>query len=98
MELRIHLKANIDFFESYLYYETASTGLGERFYKEIAEAYAYIEKYPLRKSILRGNYRAYMLTKFPFQIIYTYNKTKKRISIAAIHHTSKHPKKRFRKF
>lgn len=98
MELRTHPKANKDFLESYFYYEKQSGGLGERFYKEVKDAYAYIEKFPLRSRIIKGNYRRRSLKKFPFQIVYTYNKTKARISIVAIYHFSKHPAKRFRKF
>ena len=98
MELRTHPKANNDFFESYFYYEKESKGLGERFYKEVKDAYAYIEKFPLRNRIIKGNYRRYTLKKFPFQIIYTFNKAKARISVIAIYHSGKHPGKRFRKF
>ncbi len=98
MELRTHQKANEDFFDSYFFYETRSAGLGEDFYIEIQAAYAIIKKHPLRNRIIKGNYRVYNLKKFPFQIIYTYNKIRDRISISAIYHTSKNPKKRFRKF
>ena len=98
MELRTHPEANNDFFESYFYYEKVTEGLGERFYEEVKEAYSNIEKNPLRKRLIKGNYRVYLLKRFPFQIVYTYNKVKERISIIAIHHNSKHPKKRFRKF
>jgi len=98
MELRTHPKANEDFFESYFYYEKESTGLGERFFREVKDAYAVIEKFPLRNRIIKNNYRRYPLKKFPFQIIYTYNKAKARISVITIHHSNKHPAKRFRKF
>ncbi len=98
MELRTHPKANKDFFESYVYYEKESAGLGERFYKEVKDAYAYIEKFPLRSRIIKSNYRRCSLKKFPFQIVYTYNKAKARISIVAIYHSSRHPAKKFRKF
>ena len=98
MELRTHPKANIDFFESYFYYETSSAGLGERFYREVKSAYAHIKQFPLRQRIIKGNYRICNLKVFPFQIVYSYNKVTKIISVYAIHHNSKNPKKRFRKF
>ena len=98
MQLRTHPEANKDFQASYIYYETESAGLGEKFYNEIKDAYKYIKEFPLRNSIIKGSYRRISLKKFPFEIVYTYSKTLNRISISSIHHTSKHPQKRFRKF
>ncbi len=98
MDLRTHPKANIDFFESYFYYETASEGLGERFYDEVKEAYRLITLSPLKYKIINRNYRVYYLSTFPFQVVYIFNQKIQLISISSIHHNSKNPKKRFRKF
>ena len=98
MELRTHQKANNDFFESYFYYEEKSQGLGENFYSEVKETYSVIQNHPLRHRILKSSYRVLNLKTFPFQIVYSYNKILERISIFSIHHNSKDPKKKFRKF
>src|SRR5882757_840913 len=98
MELRAHQKANNDFFEAYFYYEAKSPGLGEHFYTEVKAAYLIIQDHPLKQRILKGIYLVLNLKTFPFQIIYSYSKILNRISIFAIYHNSKNPKKKFRKF
>lgn len=98
MNLRAHTLVSVDFIEAYDYYESKSKGLGERFITEIESAYLSIQKNPLRARIIKGAYRLVNLSVFPFQIIYTFNKNLNRISIVSIHHASKHPGKRFRKF
>ena len=96
--IRFHQKALMDFTESYDYYEDQSKGLGERFITEADKIIDLILKHPARARIIKGNYRIVNIPVFPFQIIYTYNKVLNRISVTAIHHAAKHPKKRFRKF
>ena len=95
--IRFHKKALLDFTESYDYYEEQSKGLGERFVTEADKIISLIQKHPLRARIIKANYRIVNIPDFPFQIIYTYNKALNRISLTAIHHAAKHPKKRFRK-
>ena len=96
--IRFHEKVLFDFTESYDYYEEQSKGLGERFVTEADKIINLIQKHPIKARIIKGNYRAVNIPDFPFQIIYSYNKVMNRISVSALHHTSKHPKKRFRKF
>ena len=76
------------------YLNTKNTNL----YTEADKIINLIQKHPIRARIIKGNYRAVNIPDFPFQIIYSYNKVMNRISVSALHHTSKHPKKRFRKF
>ncbi len=96
--LRFHHKALIDFDESYKYYEQQSKGLGERFAAEVDERLMQIKLHPLKPKLIKANYRIVFTKIFPFQIVYTFNKTTGRISVLALHHNSKNPKKRFRKF
>ena len=96
--VRFHPKALLDFTESYDYYENHSAGLGERFIAEADKVIAVVQQHPLRARTIKGNYRIINIHAFPFQIIYTFNKSMLRVSIIAAHHASKHPKKRFRKF
>jgi plasmid stabilization system protein ParE len=98
MVVRTHPGAYIDFDEAFEYYEEKQVGLGERFANEVNRTLIQIENHPLRARIIKGNYRIVNFKIFPFQIVYLYNKTLDRISISAIHHTAKHPKKKFRKF
>ncbi len=98
MQLRLHPLAYIDIIESYDYYESQTSGLGEKFVDQLRVTFQIIESHPLRARIIKGHYRLLNLDIFPFQIIYTFNKELKRISIASIHHASKDPRKRFRKF
>ena len=96
--IRFHTKALLDITESYDYYEAQSKGLGERFIAEADNIIDIIQNNPTRARLIKGNYRAINLPTFPFLIIYNYNKLLKRVSVTAVHHAAKNPKKRFRKF
>lgn len=96
--IRFHTKALLDITESYDYYEEQSKRLGEKFISEADNFIDIIQNHPTRARIIKGNYRSVNLVIFPFQIIYTHNKFLKRVSIIAVHHAAKNPKKRFRKF
>ncbi|MBK7883111.1 MAG: type II toxin-antitoxin system RelE/ParE family toxin [Chitinophagaceae bacterium] len=98
MQFRVHPLAYNDFIESYDYYDLQVKGLGEKFYAELMTVFQMMESYPLRARMIKGHYRISNLNIFPFQIIYTFNKEIKRTSIVSIHHASKDPRKRFRKF
>jgi plasmid stabilization system protein ParE len=89
--------AAFEFQEAVEWYETRSTGLGERFRdlvtKKIESIVEHPERYPKRKS----NFRQIALRTFPFIIIYTFYKKEETIIINSIFHTSRNPRKKYRR-
>jgi|SRR6185312_375683 plasmid stabilization system protein ParE len=89
--------ALIEFQETAEWYETRSVGLGGRFRdlvtKKIESIVEYPERYPKRKS----NFRQIALRTFPFIIIYTFYKKEGTIVINSIFHTSRNPRKKYRR-
>jgi plasmid stabilization system protein ParE len=89
--------ATIEFQEAAEWYETRSVGLGERFRdlvtKKIESIIEHPERYPKRKS----NFRQIALRTFPFIIIYSFFKMEGIIIINSIFHTSRNPRKKYRR-
>lgn len=83
---------------SYTRYESQQEGLGERFIKAVRQK---IEAIVLQPELYgsRGNkkFREARVKIFPYLIVYKINKRTKEIFIASIHHTKKHPRKKYRK-
>ena len=90
-------EARIEFQEAVEWYETRSEGLGERFRdlinKKIESIIKFPERYPKRKS----NFKQIALRTFPFIIIYTFYKKEGIIIINSIFHTSRNPRKKYRR-
>jgi plasmid stabilization system protein ParE len=90
-------EARSEFQEATEWYETRSVGLGERFRdlvtKKIESIIEHPERYPKRKS----NFRQITLRTFPFLIIYTFYKNEGIIIINSISHTSRNPRKKYRR-
>ena len=94
----LHPKAVGDYSKAYAWYEERQAGLGERFIKavrlKIDEIVQHPETYGSRD---RKEFREAMVDYFPYQIVYKIHKRKKLIHISSIHHTKKHPRKKYRK-
>lgn len=96
--LRIHPLTQQDYYEAYHWYEDKQKGLGERFVyavrKKIEEIAIYPEVFGSRSN---KRFREAEVDVFPYLIVYKINKLKKEIYISSIHHTKKHPRKKYRK-
>ena len=53
-----------------LYYEEKRVGLGEEFLDGVQEAIYQIRKYPLAWSVFEGEYRRYLMKRFPYGVVY----------------------------
>jgi plasmid stabilization system protein ParE len=83
-----------DLQDAYDWYEEQSTGLGNRFAKEVDEYLDLIEKNPFQFAVqFSGRFRFALLRHFPFRIVYRINEEQKRIFVSAIFHTSRDPKR-----
>ena len=93
----LHPLAVEDYKEAYAWYEDRQPGLGERFIKavrlKINEIVQHPETYGSRD---RKTFREARLDFFPYLIVYKIHKRKEEIHIGSIHHTKKHPRKKYR--
>jgi plasmid stabilization system protein ParE len=94
----LHPLAVEDYKEAYAWYEDRQPGLGERFIKavryKIDEIVQHPETYGSRD---RKEFREARIDYFPYLIVYKIHKRKKEIHIGSIHHTKKHPQKKYRR-
>jgi len=79
-----------------IWYEERPEGLGIKFEKIIDNKIKQILKNPFVFSENKNSYRQANTEIFPFVIVYKINNHLKQIYISAIHHTSKHPKGKYR--
>ena len=87
-----------DSLEAYAWYENKTQGLGERFLDAVRKKLGQIAKNPEafgEKS--RKGYREVALNIFPYLIVYKIYKKNKVVFVNSIHHTSKHPRKKYRR-
>lgn len=79
------------------WYEEKTAGLGEILNIEVSKKIESILRYPNRYPIRKGYNREALIKRFPYFIIYRYNKLKHQITITSIFHTSRNPKNKYRK-
>lgn len=82
--------------ESYHWYEKRLFGLGEIFVGLIDKAFTTIALNPERFPIKGGNYREFVLNKFPYLIIYEFVKEESIVYVLHIFHTKRNPKFKFK--
>ena len=96
--LEFHINIESEYEEAYSWYEERSQGLGERFLKSVREKLEHLAEQPfIFGERSKKGYREAKVKNFPYLIIYKIYKQKKIIFINTIHHTSKHPRKKYRK-
>ncbi len=74
---------------SYEWYQNRAEGLGDDFIVELESAYEAITELPGTWPKFGKNYRRFLLSKFPFSVIYRANNNS--IFVVAIMHNSKKP-------
>ncbi|HET7118909.1 MAG TPA: hypothetical protein VFI29_20625 [Hanamia sp.] len=94
----LHEKIQTDFNEGFAWYENKKKGLGFEFLNEIEGTINKIVAHPGSFGS-KGNplYREALLKGFPYVIVYRIYSRKKEIFISALHHTSKSPRKKYRR-
>lgn len=71
------------------FYELEIPGLGKRFKEEVKNAITRIAEYPLAWAVERAEVRKYLLTKFPYKILYSLEPD--HILIIAVAHLHRKP-------
>jgi len=83
-EIEFHHDANEEMKAATVYYEERVTELGSDFLDEIEQGVNRIRQFPLLWSIYEGEYRRYLLKRFPYGLIYRIE-TEKIFIIAVVH-------------
>ena len=95
-QLSIYHKAELEYEGAYNWCKREQDGLEERFFNAINKKLQQILSGPELYSVKNDNScREAIVNGFPYVIIYRINKQSLIITIVAIHHTSRRPKKRF---
>lgn len=96
-QLIFHPVADKEYHEAYRWYEERLEGLGDRFTQAIEDQLNIVTSSPSIYSKKKGNFREAKVDTFPYLIIYKVRDKEKLIFISAIYHTSRNPKKKYRK-
>ncbi|OGQ98465.1 MAG: plasmid stabilization protein [Deltaproteobacteria bacterium RIFOXYD12_FULL_57_12] len=81
--------ARTEFLAAIRYYEDSQPDLGRRFRSAVAATVQRIAESPLRYRVLHAPFRRYLLSKFPFAIIYSIEPD--HIRVIAVAHTKRKP-------
>lgn len=93
-----HAEVAKDYNEAYAWYETQKKGLGERFSSFVRQKMDEIAESPENYGKkIHKDYREARVDIFPYLIVYKIYKHRKTIFVNSIHHTKKHPRKKYRK-
>ncbi|WP_198262613.1 type II toxin-antitoxin system RelE/ParE family toxin [sulfur-oxidizing endosymbiont of Gigantopelta aegis] len=89
-EIKFHPEVATDIKESFDWYQKQADGLGDDFLNELESAYQAVSEMPNTWPKFQNNFRRFLLSKFPFSIIYrTANEF---VYVVAIMHNSRKPK------
>jgi mRNA-degrading endonuclease RelE of RelBE toxin-antitoxin system len=92
-----HPEADAELLESVEWYEKQNKGLGTRFFLSVKEVLTRIQNRPETFGYARRPFREASVIFFPYTIVYKMNKLRKTVYVSAIYHTSRNPKKKFRR-
>lgn len=90
-------EAVAEFIDAYIWYEEQQEGLGKRFAASVYDKLRLICSNPLHYKVSYKNFHEALTDKFPFIILYTINEKMELITVIAIFHTSRNPKRKIRK-
>ena len=89
LELKFHPDIYQELNDAYYWYESKSIGLGDDLLNELDKAFSLILNLPNTWPVLSGNFRRFLLKRFPYGIIYQLKEDC--IFIVAIMHLSRKP-------
>lgn len=87
--------AEEDIEHAYNWYEDQQEGLGEQFLSELVSYYKKLELHPTSFGKLNKIYRQVILQRFPYIIVFEFNKAE--VIIYAVFHKSRHPANKLRR-
>lgn len=81
--------------EAYQWYDEQQVGLGDLFLNELHNCYDKIETWPASYAKIKKEFRQIILQTFPYVIVFEIiNNT---VVVYAVFHTSRNPRKKFKK-
>ena len=95
--LIFHPAADKEFSEAIQWYKEQKEGLGSRFILSVDAAIKVIQSQPETFGYSRRPFREASVSFFPYTIVYKINKRKQLVYISAVYHTSRAPKKKYRR-
>lgn len=90
-------KAHDEFIEAVEWYELRQTGLGFRFMESVEKRLHQISEHPEYFGKKKGNFREAKVESFPYKIVYEFFNRNQLIHIAAIYHSKRNPKRKYRR-
>ncbi|MBU2071616.1 MAG: type II toxin-antitoxin system RelE/ParE family toxin [Gammaproteobacteria bacterium] len=91
MRLTVLTTAAAELDDAVYYYENELPGLGRRFLNEVLLAFGRIADFPDAYPLLSTQNRRCLLAKFPYGILYHYDKSAAEIIVVAIGHLHRKP-------
>ena len=95
--VHFHPSSEEEYSISYQWYYNEQPRLGDRFEIEVESLSLKISETPEIYGYSRKPYREAKINGPPFTIVYKMNERKKQVYISAIFHTSRNPKKKYRR-
>ncbi len=92
-----HSLAEAEYIEAFQWYEAQLPGLGERFEQAVEEKINQVSLKPQLFPVKKGNFREAKVGTFPYVIVFWVYKSERMIFISSIFHTSRSPRKKYRK-
>ncbi|PPD33581.1 MAG: plasmid stabilization protein [Methylomonas sp.] len=89
INLHFHPEVELEIQESYSWYEAQAENLGDDFVSDLENAYQAILELPVVWPVFKGNFRRYILARFPFSVIY--RQSADAIFVVAVMHHSRKP-------
>ncbi len=80
---------------AYDWYEEQQSGLGDLFLSELDRGLDKLETWPLSYAKIKKDYRQLILQTFPYAIVFEILDTD--VIVYAVFHTSRNPRKKFKK-
>lgn len=96
-ELIFHPGATKEYLKAYRWYEQERRGLGERLEKMVEQRLSQIRLHPEHYRISKAPYREVSVDVFPYTIVYKLDKKGKLITISAVYHNKRNPRRKYRK-
>lgn len=87
--LKFHPDISFEIKSSYLWYQEQAEGLGEDFLEELDSAFLAIGELSHTWPLFHGDFRRFLLAKFPYAVIYLKNEND--IYVVAVMHNSRKP-------
>jgi len=95
--IRFYTRAYREYFKAYEWYEGQQLGLGDRFENSIKKLVDIVDEHPLIFPNKKYDTREGKTEDFPYLVVYKIFPRKNLIYIVSIFHTSRNPRKKYRK-